>query len=80
MSSVIKYDVLFDITKNGIHCAIYTNSDNPYFDMTFDNIKHVELWITNIQRELLLAQLRNDENEQVNQRIKELEKRLGYIS
>lgn len=76
MTSLIKYDILFDIGF-GVKCAIYTNGDYPSFDMEFNSILDVELWIANIQRELVIAQLRGNENSAITQRIKELQERIA---
>jgi len=76
MSLIIKYDCIFNVIEKGIHCAIYTNGDDPTFDMKFDSIKDAELWIANIQRELLLAQIKGRETATLNQKVKKLEKRL----
>lgn len=73
----LKYDALFSIDDNGVHGSIYTNGDEPFFDMSFKSVAHVELFIANIQRELLLAQVRSNEQGKINAQIKELEARLS---
>jgi len=74
--SQLKYDALFTVKNNGVHGCIYTDGDEPRFEMSFESVTHVELFIANIQRELLLAQVRDVESKVFNTKIKELEDRL----